>query len=207
MSKHRDSMDSNSAFDGLSSLAKDAIAFSNEMDVMESRPGLRTEIIWKEEEARSTSDVQDILEFWLSSEGLDLRDADYFRTDGVLSTFVFNGFLFNSLIREDPIFDYSKMLMLSCYVYMPTSFDPQILIEANKVNHPGSFHVRETTQSPSGYFVQYDQYIFGEPKALQQAIGTALNLCTDLSSQIAPYWINLFGGELINADRIPDFGS
>jgi hypothetical protein len=207
MSKNRDSMDKNSAFDGLSSFAKDAIAFSNEVDAMQSKPGLRTEIIWNEGEARSARDVQDILEFWLSSEGLDLLDADYFRTDGLLSTFVFNGFLFNSLIKEDPIFDYSKMLVLSCYVYMPTSLDPKILLEANKVNHPGSFHLRETTQSRTGYFVQYDQYIFGEPKALQQAIGTAMNLCTDLSSQIAPYWISLFGGELISAERIPDLDS
>lgn len=207
MSKRRESLDKNPAYDGLSSLAKDTIAFSNEVDALRVKPGLQTEIIWSENEARSARDVQDILEYWLAAEDIDLHDDSFFRTDGVLSTFVFNGFLFNSLIKEDPIFHYSKMLILSCYVYMPAKFDPEILIEANKVNHPGSFHLRESSQSSTGYFFQYDQYIFGEPKALQQAIGTALNLCTDLSSQIAPYWISLFGGQLIAADRIPDFNS
>jgi hypothetical protein len=201
----RDEVERDPAFQGLSSLAKDAIAFSREVEANRVTPGVEKEIIWRQGEARTVRDIQDVVEFWLSSEGMDLSDSSVYRTDGVLSTFVFNGFLFNSLIKEDPIFDYCNMLILSCYVYKPNTFDPQVLLEFNKVNHPGSFHLRESSQSDTGFFVQCDQYIFGEPKALQHAIGTALNLSVDLASQIAPYWISLFGGEVIDAKEIPDF--
>jgi hypothetical protein len=188
----------------LSRFAKEAMAFSQEMRASGLTPGVQTEIIWEPKNARSIRDIQDILEFWLGAEGIDLSDTDQFRSDGKLSTFIFNGFVFNSLIIQNPIFDYCNNLALTCYIYEAPGLEIGLFEDFNRINYPGSMHIRESDSSSTGYFVHFDQHIFGEPKALQIAIGTAMNLAVALAEQLAPKWHSEFGGKIIPGDKLQD---
>jgi hypothetical protein len=192
------------AFDNLSREAKQVIEESRYLEQHKITPGVETEIIWPESEARSEKDVQEILEYWLVAEGIDIQNHHEFRTDGKLSTFLYQGFIFNTLITDNPIFGYSRNLLISCYVFAPhdTSFD--LLQEFGLINHPGRFHVKQSKNSPTGFFVHYDNYIFGEPKSLQFAIGTAMNLSTSLASQLIEIWPQKFGGVILDLESLDE---
>lgn len=197
----------NSAFDGLSQMAKETIEMSRHLENQKVTPGVKTEIIWPPEQARSIQDTQEILEFWLSAEDVDLDNSHEFRTDGTLSTFLYKGFLFNTYISDNPIFPHSKMLLISCYVYAPERFDAQLLEDFCKINHPGSFKIRESDQSPTGYFAQYENYLFGEHKSLQFAIGTVMNLSISLASQLIEIWPQRFPGKVLTFESLDEIES
>lgn len=193
-----------SAFDNLNQEAKEVIEEARFLEQQKITPGVETEVIWHESEARSERDMQDILEFWLVAEGVDIQNDHEFRTDGTMSTFLFQDFVFNTLILDNPIFPYSKVLQTSCYVFAPNEVTTELLEEFGLINHPGRFHVKLSKQSPTGLFVHYDNYIFGEPKSLQFAIGTAMNLSIALASQLIEMWPEKFGGEVLELESLDE---
>jgi len=195
------------AFDNLSTEAKRVIEEARYLEQHKITPGVKTELIWPESEARTSRDVQQILEFWLVAEGIDIQNSHEFRTDGTLSTFLYQGFVFNSLIIDNPIFEYSKNLLISCYVFAPNKVSSDLLEEFGLINYPGRFHVKKSEHSPTGLFVHYDNYIFGEPKSLQFAIGTAMNLSISLASQLIEMWPEKFGGVVLEIDSLGEIVS
>lgn len=195
------------AFDGLNEEAKNLIEESRYLQQHVITTGVKTELIWPESETRTARDIQDILEFWLVAEGIDIENHHEYRTDGQLSTFLYEGFIFNSLIVDNPIFNHSKNLALSCYVFAPSEPTFDLLREFQLINHAGKFVVRESTQSPTGLFVHYDIQIFGEPKSLQFAIGTAMNLSISLASQLIEIWPQKFGGMVLEIDSLDEIGN
>jgi hypothetical protein len=192
------------AFENLSAEAKEVIETSRYLEQHKITPGVKTEVIWLENEARTSRDIQEILEFWLVAEGVDIQNQHEFRTDGTLSTFLYQGFIFNSLIVDNPIFEYSRNLLLSCYVFAPDEVSSDLLEELGRINHQGRFHVKHSENSPTGLFVYYDNHIFGEPKSLQFAIGTVMNLSTSLASQLIEIWPQKFGGVVIELDSLDE---
>jgi len=192
------------AFNNLSREAKEVIEESRHLSQQKITPGVKTEVIWAESEARTARDVQDILEFWLAAEGIDLENQHEFRTDGLLSTFLYQGFIFNSLISDNPVFEYSQNLLISCYIFAPNEVTFDLLEEFGRINHAGRFHVKQSDNSPTGLFVHYDNCIFGEPKSLQMAIGIAMNLSIALASQLIDIWPQKFGGVVLNIDSLDE---
>jgi hypothetical protein len=192
------------AFDDLSPEAKEAIEEARFLEQHKVTPGVKTEVIWSESEARSENDTQEILEFWLVTEGIDIQNDHEFRTNGKLSTFIYQDFVFNTLILDNVIFPYSKVLQISCYVFAPNKVSIELLEEFGLINHPGRFHIKQSNQSPTGLFVHYDHHIFGEPKSLQFAIGTAMNLSVALASQLIEIWPERFGGEVLEIESLSD---
>ena len=192
------------AFDSFSKEAKEVIEESRYLDQHKITPGVKTELIWPESEARTARDVQEILEFWLVAEGIDIQNHHEFRTDGTLSTFLYQGFVFNSLVTDNPVFDYSRNLLISCYVFAPDDISTELLEEFGLINYPGRFYVKQSENSPTGLFVHYDNHIFGEPKSLQFAIGTAMNLSISLASQLIEIWPKKFGGVSLEIDSLDE---
>ena len=196
-----------SAFDNLSQEAKEVIEEARYLEQHKITPGVKTEVIWPESEARSVTDTQEILEFWLVAEGIDIQNDHEFRTDGKLSTFIYQDFVFNTLILDNVIFPHSKVLLISCYVYAPNVVSAELLEEFGLINHPGRFYINKSDQSPTGLFVHYDHYIFGEPKSLQFAIGTAMNLSIALASQLIEIWPERFGGEVLEYESLSELAN
>ncbi len=192
------------AFDNFSREAKEVIEGARYLGQGKITPGVKTEVIWPESEARTAKDIQEILEFWLVAEGVDIQNQHEFRTDGTLSTFLYQGFVFNSLITENPIFDYSQNLLISCYVFAPDDISSDLLEEFGLINHPGRFHVKKSEKSPTGLFVHYDNHIFGEPKSMQFAIGIVMNMSTSLASQLIEIWPQKFGGVVLDLDSLDE---
>jgi hypothetical protein len=113
----------------------------------------------------------------------------------------------NTLVLDNVIFLYSKVLQISCYVFAPNEASEELLEKFEPINHPGRFHINQSDQSPTGLFLYYEHYFFGELKSVQFAIGTAMNLSIALASQLIKIWPERFGGEVLECESPDDLAS
>jgi len=173
---------------------QEAMAFSKEMAQQRVTDGVRTEIIWDAPEARTAKDIQEILEFWLAAEHVDLWDPAQFRTDGTQSTFLFRNVCFITMIFPDLVFDYANMLAVFAHVMSPPAKSYELLDDLNGIQYPGGLRCTPNDQFDSGWVVVHEQQIFGEHKSVQFALSIALNSAVNLVESLAPRLVSQHGG-------------
>jgi hypothetical protein len=195
------------------SLAEEGMAFAKESMQQRVTPGVKTEIIWPEGEARTPQDLREILEFWLAAEGIDLWDTNLYRPGPAnpdptefsnLATFLYDNTAFNAVCFPNAIFPHSMVLSLVAYAMTAPDRDPGLLASFQPILQLGKFSLLASEDSPTGFFVHHTVDIFAEPKSVQFAIGTAVNLSTAICSQLVPTWVEQFGGEALILESLSD---